>query len=107
MSKLDNNLLVQRCRQVCFWFPSRWANDSKIEANSIVADPLFKDVANMDLTLDPASPAITQLGFVPLDVNLDSFGVKADYPAHLLAKDSRLTQWGEKTTSVADAHIRH
>ena len=38
------------------------------DIHSIIADPLFTDAEHYDFTLDPASPAITQLGFVPVDV---------------------------------------
>ena len=101
--KLDNNL---------YWFEGADAflsgfQSKGIEQNSMVADPKFADVANMNLTMDPASPALTRIGFQPFDVNLDSFGITKDYPAHLLEKDSRLTQWGKPTVSAGDAHRKH
>ena len=35
----------------------------------LIADPLFADPDNGDFTLDPASPAITELGFAPIDMS--------------------------------------
>ncbi len=78
-----------------------------IEQHSIVADPMFAHVEKMDLTLDAKSPALTEISFDPFDVNLNSFGITRDYPAHLLKKDSRLTQWGKPTVKGADAHRKH
>jgi len=37
------------------------------DTESIIADPLFRDPENGDFQLDPASPAITELGFRPID----------------------------------------
>ncbi|MFR8974511.1 MAG: hypothetical protein ACLVG9_00725, partial [Eubacteriales bacterium] len=39
-----------------------------MDCDSVVADPLFKDVDNRDFTLSPNSPAI-KLGFVPFNLN--------------------------------------
>lgn len=78
-----------------------------IEQNSITADPQFTDVEKMDLRLAADSPALTEIGFEPFDVNLESFGITKDYPTHLLKKDSRLTQWGEPTFKGADSHRKH
>ncbi|MGJ8630569.1 MAG: right-handed parallel beta-helix repeat-containing protein [Glaciecola sp.] len=39
-----------------------------IDSNSLVADPLFTDMANEDFSLRPDSPAL-KLGFVPIDMN--------------------------------------
>jgi len=101
--QLDNNL---------YWFDGadaflRGFQDKGVEENSIVADPKFSDVDRMDLTMDSSSPALTQIGFEPFNVNLDSFGITKDYPVHLLKKDSRLTQWGEPTVKGADTHRKH
>jgi hypothetical protein len=38
-----------------------------MDAGSIKADPLFIDPQRGDFRLDPASPAVTQLGFTPVD----------------------------------------
>lgn len=35
----------------------------------MIADPLFADPDHGDFTLDPASPAIVELGFVPIDMS--------------------------------------
>ncbi len=37
--------------------------------DAVIADPLFADPDNGDFTLDPASPAITELGFSPFDMS--------------------------------------
>jgi len=50
-----------------------------IEANTIVADPLFYDVEKGDFRLKKKSPAL-KLGFVPFDTDSNSFGVTEDYP---------------------------
>lgn len=78
-----------------------------VEANSIVANPNFANVEKMDLRLPADSPALIKIGFEPFDVNLDSFGITKDYPAHLLEKDNRLTQWGKPTVKGADSHRKH
>jgi hypothetical protein len=101
--KLDHNL---------YWFDGADAflagfQKKGIEQHSIIADPKFTNIGRMDLRLDAASPALTEIGFEPFDVKLDSFGITKDYPAHLLKKDSRLTQWGEPSESAADAHRKH
>ena len=39
------------------------------DVNGIVADPLFLNPLDFEFALDPASPALTQLGFVPIDLS--------------------------------------
>jgi hypothetical protein len=40
------------------------------DAHSLVADPLFLNATSGDFShMDPSSPAITQLGFVPIDIS--------------------------------------
>ncbi len=55
-----------------------------IEQNSVVADPLFVDIARGDFSLRPDSPALA-LGFEPIDIA--GVGLREDYPANLLAFD--------------------
>ena len=52
--------------------------DRKFDQKSIVADPLFVDVANRNFRLKPASPAL-KLGFNQIDVT--NIGLKNDFPA--------------------------
>jgi len=40
-----------------------------MDVQSLVADPLFVDPKNDNFSLRPESPAITQLGFKPLDLS--------------------------------------
>lgn len=46
-----------------------------IEKNSIIADPLFEDVANANFKLKPESPAL-KLGFKQIDMS--KIGLKTD-----------------------------
>ena len=39
------------------------------DEHSIIADPLFRDAEGFDFRLDPKSPAITELGFRPIDAS--------------------------------------
>lgn len=55
-----------------------------IEAHSIVADPLFKDIKNQDFSLKPESPAL-KLGFNP--ISMDNIGISEDYPEHFRKLD--------------------
>ncbi len=48
------------------------------ETHSVCADPLFVDIDNGDFRLTADSPAITKLGFVPIDVS--RMGLTADFP---------------------------
>lgn len=48
------------------------------ETHSLVADPLFANPAEGDFRLAPNSPAITQLGFQPLEI--DRMGLTEDFP---------------------------
>lgn len=50
---------------LCIAPPARPPADT-FDTHSIVADPLFVDPSHGDYSLDPASPAITKLGFVPI-----------------------------------------
>jgi len=38
------------------------------DVHSRIANPLFNDAEHYDFTLNPASPAVTQLGFVPISI---------------------------------------
>ncbi len=69
--RLDNN---------CYWdtsgFEVEFAGKSLDEwqatgqdRRSIIADPLFRNVSEFDFRLDPDSPAITRLGFQPIDIS--------------------------------------
>jgi len=57
-----------------------------VDKNSVVGDPMFKDVKGGDFRLDPASPAL-KLGFEEFDVNPDSFGLTDGYPERLRKLD--------------------
>ncbi len=48
------------------------------DANSIVADPLFFDLAGADFRLHEGSPALA-LGFAPIDIS--QIGLRPDFPA--------------------------
>ncbi|HUT36444.1 MAG TPA: right-handed parallel beta-helix repeat-containing protein [Planctomycetota bacterium] len=50
----------------------------KFDAHSLVADPLFHDLAGRDFRLRPDSPAL-KLGFQPID--LSAVGLEPDFPA--------------------------
>jgi len=49
----------------------------KFDQHSVVADPLFVDLAKRDFRLKPASPAL-ELGFQPIDTR--EIGLKPDFP---------------------------
>ncbi|MBT8044721.1 MAG: right-handed parallel beta-helix repeat-containing protein, partial [Verrucomicrobiae bacterium] len=49
------------------------------EKHSICADPLFVDPKNGDFRLSPESPAVTKIGFQPLDIN--EMGLTKEFPA--------------------------
>jgi hypothetical protein len=57
-----------------------WQQQSGRDAHSMVADPLFEDLAGFDLRMKPQSPALA-LGFVPIDATLS--GLTGD-PAWVL-----------------------
>ncbi|MBE3070045.1 MAG: hypothetical protein IMZ66_07395, partial [Planctomycetes bacterium] len=50
----------------------------KFDAHSVVADPMFVDLAGRDFRLKPGSPAL-KLGFKPIDAS--RIGLKGDFPA--------------------------
>ncbi|MBL7154634.1 MAG: right-handed parallel beta-helix repeat-containing protein [Phycisphaerae bacterium] len=52
--------------------------DKKFDQKTLIADPLFVDVANRDFRLKLDSPAL-KLGFRPIDVS--RIGLKNDFPA--------------------------
>ena len=52
--------------------------DGKFDANSIAADPGFKNIAERDFSLAPDSPAV-QNGFKPIDAS--QIGLKEDFPS--------------------------
>ena len=45
----------------------KWCKRTGFDANSVIADPLFVDLAHNDFRLKPESPAL-RLGFQPIDV---------------------------------------
>ncbi len=61
---------VSQCSEMLFPFGffSEW-QDSGYDTHGIIEDPLFLDPDNGDFTLDPFSPAITQLGFEPIEMS--------------------------------------
>lgn len=54
--------------------------DGKFDRKTIVADPLFINLANRDFRLKPDSPAL-KLGFKPIDVT--KIGLRNEFPARL------------------------
>jgi len=74
-----------------YWFDNGkpWLAEQKaqgIEQGTVIADPLFYDAEKGDLRLRPDSPALNS-GFVPFDVEFDSFGVDENYPARFRVLD--------------------
>ncbi|HPO16405.1 MAG TPA: right-handed parallel beta-helix repeat-containing protein, partial [Candidatus Hydrogenedentes bacterium] len=71
-----------------FMFPpgtfAQWQSTGQ-DPHSIVSDPLFTDAEHYDFTLSGSSPAITQLGFAPVDIS--GVGLYGD-PAWVNGPDS-------------------
>jgi hypothetical protein len=74
-----------------YWFDDgeTWLEKQQaegIEQGTVIADPMFYDAENGDLRLKPESPALKS-GFIPFDVDFDSFGVDENYPARFKELD--------------------
>lgn len=63
-----------------------------VELNSLVANPNYRGLTNLESMLTKGSDAL-KVGFEPFNTKLDSFGLTADYPEHLLQLDRRTEQW--------------
>jgi hypothetical protein len=59
------------------WSGWRALRGGRYDAHSVIADPMFADVANGDFKLKPGSPAL-KLGFVQIDAR--AAGLTADFP---------------------------
>ena len=64
--------LADHGKSAVLYYRSRGA-----DANSIIADPLFRDVKNGDFRLNENSPAY-QLGFK--DIDMRRIGITSEYP---------------------------
>lgn len=73
-------ILVRKAGKIISLDDWRATLGGKFDAGSVVADPLFHDLAGRDFRLRPDSPAL-ELGFQPID--LSTVGLKPDFPPRL------------------------
>lgn len=76
--KPSGRILVKKAGKVISLDEWRQLQGGKFDAHSLVADPLFRDLAARDFRLRPGSPALA-LGFEPID--LRAVGLQPDFPA--------------------------